>query len=318
MKRILSILLTLCALLALTVPALAVNEGEERVVIGADLSDSDILNVYSQFGLIRGSVRELTVTNSEERDYLEGLVADSVIGTRSISCVYIKVLGPNQGLAVTTNNISWCTEDMYRSALMTAGIYDAQVKVGAPFEVSGTAALTGIYKAYEDITGVPLQEEAKEAAADELIVTAQLADALEAAGVDTSKVDMSQVDVNAVTEEISNADAVAIVNELKLILDETQKMSDDELRVQIEDIAEDYGYTLDDSLINRLITLCRSLEGLSIADLTDKVEQFKASVGSMSQYAETAQEYMDTAAGFGQRVADFFRPVVEFFIGLFS
>ena len=68
MKRILSILLTLCALLALTVPALAVNEGEERVVIGADLSDSDILNVYSQFGLIRGSVRELTVTNSEERD----------------------------------------------------------------------------------------------------------------------------------------------------------------------------------------------------------------------------------------------------------
>ena len=33
---------------------------------------------------------------------------------------------------------------MYKNALTTAGITDADVKVTAPFEASGTAALTGI------------------------------------------------------------------------------------------------------------------------------------------------------------------------------
>jgi uncharacterized protein YpuA (DUF1002 family) len=287
MKKIISLLLVIVMALALCVPALAANEGEERVVLGADLSSDQILSVYSQFGLVRGSVQELTVTNAEERDYLEGLVSESVIGTRSISCIYIKLLSENAGLTVTTTNINWCTEDMYKSALMTAGIYDAEVKVGAPFSVSGTAALTGIYKAYEDITGTKLDEEAKSAAADELVVTAELAD------------------------EIDDADAVAIVNDLKLILDETSEMTDDELRDQVEDIASDYGYTLDDELIDKLISLCRSLEGLSIADLQEKVEQFKSTISTVTEYAQQA-------VTFGQKVAQFFGKISSAFQSIFG
>jgi uncharacterized protein YpuA (DUF1002 family) len=294
MKKIISLLLVIVMAFALCVPALAVNEGEERVVLGADLSSDQILSVYSQFGLVRGSVQELTVTNAEERDYLEGLVSESIIGTRSISCIYIKVLSENSGLSVTTTNINWCTEDMYKSALMTAGIYDAEVKVGAPFSVSGTAALTGIYKAYEDITGTQLDEEAKSAAADELVITAELAD------------------------EIDDADAVAIVNDLKLILDETSEMTDDELRDQVEDIAADYGYTLDDELIEKLISLCRSLEGLSIADLQEKVEQFKSTINTVSEYANTVSEYAQQAVTFGQKVAQFFGKIADAFKSIFG
>jgi uncharacterized protein YpuA (DUF1002 family) len=294
MKKLISLLLAVIMTFALCVPALAVNEGEERVVLGADLSSDQILSVYSQFGLVRGSVTELTVTNAEERDYLEGLVSESVIGTRSISCVYIKVLSENSGLTVTTSNINWCTEDMYKSALMTAGIYDAQVMVGAPFSVSGTAALTGIYKAYEDITGTKLEEEAKSAAADELVVTAELAD------------------------EIDDADAVAIVNDLKLILDETADMTDEELHDQVEDIAADYGYTLDEELIEKLISLCRSLEGLSIADLQEKVEQFKSTINTVTEYANTVGEYAQQAVTFGQKVAQFFGKIADAFKSVFG
>lgn len=262
--------------------ALAANEGEARAVVGANLSEDQIKTVYTQFGLERGSVGELTVTNAEERDYLEGLVDESVIGTRSISCVYIKLLEEGKGLNVSTDNITWCTEDMYRSALMTAGIYDAEVKVGAPFGVSGTAALTGIYKAYEDITGTQLVEEAKEAAADELVTTAELAD------------------------EISEEDAVAIVNELKLMLDEIKGMSDDELRARINDIAAQYGYTLEEELVDKLISLCRSLQGLTIADLQEKVEQFKNTIETVSQYA-------DRALTFGQKLAQFIQNILNIF-----
>lgn len=282
MKKFFSFLLALVMGFALCAGALAANEGEARAVVGANLSEDQIKTVYAQFGLERGSVGELTVTNAEERDYLEGLVDESVIGTRSISCVYIKLLEEGKGLNVSTDNITWCTEDMYRSALMTAGIYDAEVKVGAPFAVSGTAALTGIYKAYEDITGTQLVEEAKEAAADELVTTAELAD------------------------EISEEDAVAIVNELKLMLDEIKGMSDDELRAQINEIAAQYGYTLDETLVDKLISLCRSLQGLTIADLQEKVEQFKDTIETVSQYA-------DRALTFGQKLARFIQNILDIF-----
>jgi len=282
LKKLFSLLLALVMAFSLCAGALAANEGEARAVVGANLSEDQIKTVYTQFGLERGSVGELTVTNAEERDYLEGLVDESVIGTRSISCVYIKLLEEGKGLNVSTDNITWCTEDMYRSALMTAGIYDAEVKVGAPFGVSGTAALTGIYKAYEDITGTQLVEEAKEAAADELVTTAELAD------------------------EISEEDAVAIVNELKLMLDEIKEMSDDELRARINDIAAQYGYTLDEELVDKLISLCRSLQGLTIADLQEKVEQFKNTIETVSQYA-------DRALTFGQKLAQFIQNILNIF-----
>ena len=287
MKKILSIALILCVLLALGTPAFALSEGQERVVIGADLNEEQIQNVYSQFGLARGSVTELTVTNAEERDYLEGLVDESIIGTNSISCVYIKTLGADAGMSVQTSNITWCTEDMYKAALMTAGIYDAQVKVAAPFGVSGTAALTGIYKAYENITGVQLQEQAKEAATDELVITAQLAD------------------------QLNEEDALAIVSELKLLLDETKNMTDDELRAQVVQIASQYGYTLDDATISRLIGLCRDLEGLSTDELQQKVEQFKDALSSVTHYAQQVQ-------GFGAKVASFFKSIADFFRNLFG
>ena len=324
MRKLISILLVLCMAAALGVPAFADVTATECVAIGADISEQQILDVYSQFGLMRGSVTEVTVTNAEERAYLEGIVSESVIGTRSISCIYIKRLNDGAGLTVSTNNINWCTEEMYKSALMTAGIFDAEVKVGAPFEVSGTAALTGVYKAYELMTGTKLDEEAKSAAADELVVTAQMADelteAILAGDVDSELVAQAveNGDAQALAEEISSADAVSIVNELKLVLDETKDMSDDELRAQIVSIAAEYGYTLDDATIDRLISLVRSMEGLSIAELTEKVQQFQEGVEKVRKTAETVQEYAEKAATFGQKVSNFFRSIGDFFHRLFG
>ncbi len=282
MKRILSLFLLPVLLLGLLapVPALAVDAGEARVVIGADLSGEEINTVYSLMGLTRGSVKELIVTNAEERTYLEGLIASDVIGTRSISSVYLRASSAGSGLSVTCTNIDWCTGDMYRSALSTAGIRDAEVRVAAPFAVSGTAALTGIYKAYEDITGTYLADAAKTAAADELIVTAQLAD------------------------QVSGDDAVAIVNELKLILDETELMTDSELHEQIETVASEYGYTLDSSLVDRLTGLCRQLEGLSVSELQSQAEQF---MNSLSGKAE----------GLGAKIAAFLQRISDFLANLF-
>ena len=160
LKRALPIVLAVCLLASLGAVS-AIDAGETRTVIGADLTDDQIKTVYKTFGIERGSVKELTVTNKDERQYLSGVISDEQIGTKSISCISIEVLDAGKGMTVDTSHITYCTSQMYISALATAGITDAKITVTAPFDVSGTAALTGVYKAYEDITGTKLDETAK-------------------------------------------------------------------------------------------------------------------------------------------------------------
>ena len=284
MKKLISVLLAVC-LLAGAVPALAVDAGEARAVIGANLTDEQIADVYKNFGISRGDVTELRVTNADERKYLSGYVDESVIGTNSISCVYIEVLDEGEGLDVTTSNINWCTSQMYVSALATAGITDAKIIVAAPFEVSGTAALTGVYMAYEDITGEELDETAKLVSTQELTLTAELAD------------------------KIGSYDSVEIVNELKLLLGETRNMTDEQLRAEIVSIASDLGVTLTDTQINQLISLCRSLEKLNPDELKAKVESVQNTIAKLGQAKETVSNFLTGVKNVWNSIVDFFKNI---------
>ena len=280
-RRFLAAALIICLLGSLG-SAFAIDAGQARAVIGADLTQEQKDAVYATFGVTAGSVPELTVTNSEERTYLEGYVDSSVIGSRSISCVYIETLSEGSGLQVSCSNITWCTQEMYVNALVTAGISDAKLIVTAPFGVSGTAALTGVYKAYEDITGQPLNELAKLAGTQELVITAELADT------------------------VGNIDAVTIVNELKGILDQTQSMTDDELREQIRSIASQYNVTLTDGQVDQLLSLCRSLEGLSSDELKARVEQVQGILTSLVGAQETVTGILGSIKSFFEAMGNFF------------
>ena len=66
LKRVLPIVLAVCLLASLGAVS-AIDAGETRTVIGADLTDDQIKTVYKTFGIERGSVKELTVTNQDER-----------------------------------------------------------------------------------------------------------------------------------------------------------------------------------------------------------------------------------------------------------
>ena len=286
MKKIVSMLLLLALLLSLPVTAGA-EAIQSRTVIGADLNGEQIEAVYNMFGIPRGSVTELTLTNAEERASLAGYVDESVIGTRSISCVYVELLPENSGISVSTNNISWCTGDMYVSALNTAGITDARIIVAAPFEVSGTAALTGIYKAYEDMTGIKLDDQAKHAGTQELTVTGDLAD------------------------ECGSEESASIVNELKLMREQTRQMSDEEIRDTVVRIAERYNVRLTETQIRQLIGFCRSLEELNPDQIRKRAEEFRGTLQKVSETKDKVVGFMETAKKVLDSVGDFFRRVSE-------
>ncbi len=282
MKKGIAAVLAVLLLLSLGAAAYADETHQSRAVIGADLTQEQVEAVYNAFQVKRGSVIELTVTNQEERQYLEGYVDSAIIGTRSISCVYVELLQDGAGMDVTTSNITWCTAEMYMSALATAGITDARVIVAAPFEVSGTAALTGIYKAYEDMTGKKLDDLAKLVSTQELTITGSLA------------------------EEIGSMDSTSIVNDLKMMLDETAKMSDEEIRQQIVQIAGEYNVTLTDRQIQQLITLCRSLEGLDVNALRSRVEEVQETLQKVSEAKTRVVGFVQTVKKVVSSVRDFF------------
>ena len=285
-KRLFCMILAVLTLSSLGVTAFA-EAGQSRAVIGANLNEEQIAAVYQLFNVKRGEVTELTVTNAEERTYLEGYVDDSLIGTRSISCVYVELLAEGAGMDVTTSNITWCTPEMYISALATAGITDAKIVVAAPFEVSGTAALTGVYKAYEDLTGKKLDDLAKAVSTQELTITGELAN------------------------EIGDMDSTAIVNDLKMMLDETAQMTDEEIREQIIQIAGRYNVSLTDNQINQLIRLCRSLEGLDADALKARVEEVQNTLKKVSDaktqvigFVETVKKVVTSIKSFFEKIGD--------------
>ena len=286
MKKIFSLLLALLLVAGMAVPAYA-DVNQSRAVIGADLSDEQVEAVYGMFGIRRGDAIELKMTNAEERTYLEGYVDNSLIGTRSISCVYVELLPEGSGMSVTTSNINWCTGEMYISALATAGITDANIVVAAPFEVSGTAALSGVYKAYEDMTGKKLDDLAKLVSTQELTITGELA------------------------AEIGAMDSTAIVNELKMMLDVTQTMSDDEIRAEIREIASRYNVNLTNTQVEQLLTLCRSLEGLDAESLKARVQDVQNTLQKVSEaktkvvgFVQGVKKVVESVSGFFDKIRD--------------
>ena len=272
LKRALPIVLAVCMLASLCAVS-AIDAGETRTVIGADLTDEQIKTVYKTFGIERGSVKELTVTNKDERQYLSGVISDAQIGTKSISCISIEVLDAGKGMTVNTSHITYCTSQMYISALATAGITDAKISVAAPFDVSGTK----------------LDETAKAVSSQELATTAELAQA------------------------IGDYDSVEIVNELKLILNETKDMTDAELRAKIKEIAAEYDVTLTDDQMTQLVNLCRSLEKLDTNALLSKVQAVQDTLKQLAGAKDKVASFTGKVKDVITAIGDFFDRVIALF-----
>ncbi len=299
MRKRLFRLVLIALVLVLLRAALADRNGEKtesrsfsgdarRVVIGADLNESEIDDVYARFGIERGSIMELRLTNTEERSYLQSGVDIGSIGTRTVSCVYMELLPSGTGLSIQTSNITW-TPEMYASALATAGIEDARITVAAPFPVTGTGALAGIYKAYEDITGKRLNEEYKAVGTQELSLLGELA------------------------RQVGTVDSTAIVREVKQLLDQGAALSDWELREQMLQISSRLHVTLTEEQLGQLITLFRALQGLDPAALQEHMDGLRGAMQRVSEAREKAEAVVDEAGTAFRAVSSFFRSVRDLF-----
>jgi uncharacterized protein YpuA (DUF1002 family) len=216
-----------------------VTAGDKIVTVGQDLTPAQRTQILNELGATN-STQIVTVTNQEEQKYLGNLVPKAMIGTRSISSSSITYTSSGSGLNVSTHNITWVTNQMYLNALTTAGVKDANIVVTAPFPVSGTAALTGIMKAYEMSSGTAIPDNVKQAANTEMVQTAKLGD------------------------QIGANNAAKLVAKVKSMIAQNPPQNDAQLRDMINQAAKELGITLTDSQVQALVDLFDKLKSLNI------------------------------------------------------
>lgn len=292
MRHIASVVLSAAATVGMTlglaVPTPAYADSGRVVTIGSDLTDKQRETVLSFFGLSDDDLDDMqviNVTNQDERKYLSSTVPVSEIGTKTLSCSYIQPKSSG-GINVQTANLTYVTKEVLYNALQTAGVEDCDLVVTAPYEVSGTGALTGVFMAYEQ-SGNALNQEKEQAATKEMVDTANL-------------------------QSTYGEAAPEIVSDVKNEVAGNPQLTDDQIRDIIKKAAAAKGVTLTDGDIDTILAIAKQVQsgGYSKDAFSKTLENAKATLDGVnaSKHAE----------GFVGAVQSFFESIGSFFVRLFG
>ena len=274
MKKAISAAALLCSaclvLSGTAVPTMA--DSMKVVTLGADLSQDQKNTMMKYFNVDSSQVQILTVTNQDERDHLSAYVPIEQIGTRTVSCAYVK---PTQsgGIKVRTANLNWVTCNMIATSLSTSGVKNCEVVAACPFEVSGTGALTGIQMAYETATGEQLDSTKKELATEEMVVTGNLAD------------------------EVGKNDATTVMNNSKMQVIKDNVQNADEIYNIVVNVAQQNNVNLDSDQINKIVELLKQIaqQDYNYDDVKATLEQVDQNTsGDSGELGDIADEEDDT------------------------
>ncbi|KOR81743.1 MULTISPECIES: DUF1002 domain-containing protein [Peribacillus] len=261
--------------------------GEMIVTLGENLTNEQKNMILSEMKA-PNDVEVLTVTNAEEHEYLGDYIASRLIGTKAISSSAITLEEKGTGLKLESKNINWVSDEMYINALATAGVKDATVYVTAPIPVSGTAALTGVIKAYEISADKKIPEDVKQAANEEMVKTAKLGD------------------------EIGTEEASALVTKIKEEMAANPPANTEEVREVVESSAKDLGIALNEDQVQSLIDLFNKLKELNI-DWNAVGDQLTAAKDKLSNFLESeeGQSFLD-------KLKEVFSSLIDAIKSLFS
>ncbi|MEH7073904.1 DUF1002 domain-containing protein [Neobacillus drentensis] len=287
MKKILIYLMLIFLIFSPVRTFADVAEGDMIVTLGENLTEVQRKVLLSEMGAPE-DVQIVTVSNAEEHQYLGKYVSKALIGTKAISSSAITIQPKGTGITVETKNINWVTDEMYVNALITAGVKDAKIYITAPITVSGTAALTGIIKAYEISADKTIPEEVKQAANQEMVETAKLGDS------------------------IGEKNAAALIAKVKEEIAKNKPKNDQELRDIIEQASRELNVKLTDDEMKRLMDFFNKLKDLNI-DWNQVGDQLNKAKDQISKFLES-----DEGQGFLDKIKQFFIWLIDTIKSIFS
>ena len=252
-------LAVLCSALMATasLPAVALQpvmaDASKVVSIGNDLTAEQKKTMMKYFGISGDkSVQKITVTNKDEVSHLSGYIPLEQIGTRTVSCAYIKPT-ESGGIKVRTANLQYVTANMIASTLADLGIKNCEVVSACPFQVSGTGALTGVMMAYEKATGTVINKDKKDIATQEVVITKDIAKNIGTAQAEnivnqaktevvqnnvTNKTDIQNTVTNIINNNNVNITEQQVENIVNLAEDVANQDYDDSYVKNLEEIGD--------------------------------------------------------------------------------
>lgn len=175
---------------------------------------------------------------------------------------------------------------MYANALITAGVKDAEVYVTAPTQVSGTAGLTGMLKAFEEATGKNISEDQKQVANEEMVRTSELG------------------------EKVGDEKAAEFMTRVKEEVAKQKPDSPEEVKQIVINIAGDLNIDLSNQETKQITNLMYKFSELNLDwdSFTDQLNQLKDKFNINTEEAQ----------GFFDKVWKWFSDLFDWIRGLFS
>ena len=251
-----AVILGLSLALGAALPSFA--DGMKVVTLGADLSAADQQKMMNYFKADPNEVQIIYITNQDEREHLGAYVPIEQIGTRTVSCAYVKPT-TSGGIKVRTANLNWVTGNMIASTLSTSGVKNCEVIAACPFSVSGTGALTGIQMAYEVASGEYLDTMKKQIATEEIVVTGNLA------------------------AEVGKSDATNIVNKAKMEVIEHNVTNTTEITNIVTNIAEQNNVNVNSVQLVEIVNLLQEIanQNYNYEDVRETLEHVDENVSAI-------------------------------------
>lgn len=250
-NMIVALLCSACLVAGSVNPVFA--DASKVVTLGADLTDAQKQTMMKYFNVSSDQVQVMTITNEDEHKHLDNIAPQSQIGSRTLSCAYVK---PTQsgGIKVRTANLNWVTGNMIATTLSTSGVKNCEVVAACPMEVSGTGALTGIQMAYEKASGEKLDETKTKLANQEIVTTGELAD------------------------KVGKNEATTVVNQSKMDVIQNGVQNADEIQNIVINVAEQNNISVSQDDIDRIVSLLKQIsqQDYNYDDVKETLEQVDA------------------------------------------
>lgn len=267
------------------------SESKYEIVLtmGADLTEDQRNNVINYFGIDVSNVREIKITNQDERNMLGNLISEETIGTHTLSCALVNPTNAG-GIQVKTANMNYVTSNMIASTLSTSGVYNCEVLTAAPFEVSGTGALTGVMMAYEEASGSALDDTKKELANVELVTTGSIA------------------------EEVGQEEATLIVNDIKIRIVRDALTDEAEVYQTVDDVVSITETAAETAAINQGKEVPKKLgevEHEKLYNFSYQFSQQEYDYAKMQPTLERVTYNVATSSGIDDPITDTFTTITE-------
>ncbi len=290
-KKFLAALLSASMCMGMFAPIHVLADSRKVVTLGVDLADDQKSKILKYFGVSLDSVDVIYINNQQERDALGSYIPLEQIGTHTYSCAMVSPT-TSGGIQVKTANLNYVTCNMIATTLSTSGVNNCQVLAAAPFEVSGTGALTGVIHAYEQAANVTLDPVKKDLANQEMVITSEMSLGMGASeatavvnGTKEQVIENNVTDIGEINNIVNN-----VVNEYQVEMSDDEKAKLAELMQKIAE--QDYDIA---QMKANLAKVQENVISDTKASDEQKAEAAKKAEESAAEALKVAQEALELA-----------------------